>query len=47
MLSRKKIEEYPMNFQAHLRNMVDMMQEEFVVLIIGGLLGQSLPKFVA
>lgn len=31
-----------MNFQAHLRNMVDMMQEEFVVLFLGGLLVQLL-----
>jgi hypothetical protein len=31
-----------MNFQAHLRNMAEMMQEEFVVLFVGGLLVQLL-----
>jgi len=31
-----------MNFQAHLKNMLEMMQEEFVVLFIGGCLVQLL-----
>ncbi|MFH1216164.1 MAG: hypothetical protein V1706_06660 [Pseudomonadota bacterium] len=31
-----------MNFQAHLQNMMEMMQEEFVVLFVGGLLIQLL-----
>ncbi|OKY74820.1 MAG: hypothetical protein BM485_11315 [Desulfobulbaceae bacterium DB1] len=31
-----------MNFQAHLKNMMEMMQEELVVLFVGGLLVQLL-----
>jgi hypothetical protein len=38
----KLFKEPPMNFQAHLRNMLEMMQEEFLVLFLGGLLVQLL-----
>jgi len=41
-MSSKNFREPLMNFQAHLKNMVEMMQEEFVVLFLGGCIIQLL-----